>query len=1162
MKLWKALKQKAVTTTALLFAVVAVGAFAYEQIELSPGGPPFEPDVFVATHAELAAEINAAPMDGTRRVIGLTADIAAGGQINISEGRNIVLMSYGGRRTHRQTAASSNHRHFAVTFGSKFTIYDITLDGTHQTGGANRGGVAVIDGNFVMEEGSVITNVRWQGANGTPNASGWAYTAPGRGRHQYGGAVRVEGTQGLFTMRAGEISYSLAVGGTGAESTVNQSASRGSGGIAGGGGVAVLGGATFRMEGGEIRGNRAIGGNGANNSVNNNTHLSGHGGDGRGGGVFVGAGFFHATGGHIHQNVAHGGTGGRSWGARASRALSGGHGDGGGVFAGARHFHIDWAGSVNALMSPAQTAPVEVVLQNVIIEGNATWMGTIRDSDADIVGPNPVWSLGGGGLAASGGPVAVTLIDSVVSGNSVSGVVNGAVPVNRTAGRSNHIVGGGILVSQGASVTLVNSEVIENQLAGVAGRSGGGTANGAQGSNANGGGIHVESADSEFTMTGGAIRGNLAQGGAGGNKNGGTTGAPGAAGNAIGGAISQNAGTVTLTDVVIEDNMAIAGSGGHRTHANTGAGNAGNGGWASGGGIDTRGGSAYLENVTIQGNVGEGGAGGVRVNASQGNGGAGIGAAGGGLWISGSPVSIVGGVIQENRVYGGTGGHRASVTAGVAAAGSATGAGIETANGATLTIDGTVISANQSTPGSQSNGVLSIVNNGGGINVVSGSRVTMLDGEIRDNIMARRGGGVNVNDANSRFTLEGGTISGNRVNHTGGGVDVHSADGFVMNGGVITDNYAPFGGGVYTWARNGFTMNGGVIEGNRAPDGAGVFVYSVPNAFIMNDGVIEGNQAQQGGGVFISTASSFIMNDGIIKENQADRGAGVHVAVVNGFVMHDGTIEANHAIDGGGIFARSVNNAVTINAGTLRGNIAENDGGAIFTERYQHGSRVLANAAAYNNLIIGEEVVFEDNESFFSFEVPINVEEFLPNIQSRNATVHEHPLNNYDINFRGVLFTATFHAYDGSDDAIVVPLLYGQPITPPNMGAIDERGWEVWGWFTEEQLDESGRTSPETGLRRPQLAEQGFALWERFFFEEEGNMDLFTIWRRWGDVNGDDVVDEEDLDYLREYMIRQTPNGFMRGAAYVTRGSSISVEDFGRLQRYLAGISGNVLGIQ
>ena len=462
---------------------------------------------------------------------------------------------------------------------------------------------------------------------------------------------------------------------------------------------------------------------------------------------------------------------------------------------------------------------------------------------------------------------------------------------------------------------------------------------------------------------------------------------------------------------------------------------------------------------------------------------------------------------------------------------------------------------------------------GVGLSGTVGASLTMTGGSIRNNTAERDGGGILVHGPGNHAKIEGGSITGNQAAHAGGGIALTSGGSATMIGGVIEHNESPNGGGVWVTSNAAtFTMEGGRIANNTAV-GSGGGIQATNNAQIsMHGGYIEDNNVvlereivvgrEGGGAVDLWSGAQFTMHDGTIRRNKAPRGGGVQVHNGNTrFIMHGGAITENQAANnGGGIWADNINNAVRLYGGTLNGNKAEHDGGAIFTARYQYGSRFLTHTAAYNNLHIAEDVEFKDNRAFFAFEPPTNAAEFLPEILSRNATVHNHPLNNYDINFQGVLFTATFHSYDYNGDTVVIPLGYGLPLTAPDQGAIDERGWAFWGWFTQEQLEASGRTNPATGQRRPELTDQPFNLTQNFTFQEAGNLDLFAIWRLWGDMNGDDVVDAIDLDYMRRYMLGNAPNDFIHAAADVARDGVLDILDFGRLQRYLAGADGIVLG--
>ena len=293
---------------------------------------------------------------------------------------------------------------------------------------------------------------------------------------------------------------------------------------------------------------------------------------------------------------------------------------------------------------------------------------------------------------------------------------------------------------------------------------------------------------------------------------------------------------------------------------------------------------------------------------------------------------------------------------------------------------------------------------GGGVSVHDGGEIVMIDGFIHDNAASADGGGVNL-FIGGRFTMEGGFIHNNEASHGGG---VRSQGTLTMNGGEIYENDADDGGGIHSegtltmndgvihnntaFIRGGgvninqttFTMNGGAIHTNIGKYGAGV--YSENGDFTMEGGEIHKNTAENGGGG-VWTNGSFNMGAGQIHGNFAENGAGVLTidtfTMRNGAIIHTNTASEN----GGGVLTQGT--LIIENGAIIHENKADNG----------NGGGVFATMIDTRNLIIGKDVVFSENSASTSQHPPFGVEHALPRIETRNSTLYNHPLNNYDIGY-------------------------------------------------------------------------------------------------------------------------------------------------------------------
>ncbi|GHV06044.1 hypothetical protein FACS189485_13930 [Spirochaetia bacterium] len=248
---------------------------------------------------------------------------------------------------------------------------------------------------------------------------------------------------------------------------------------------------------------------------------------------------------------------------------------------------------------------------------------------------------------------------------------------------------------------------------------------------------------------------------------------------------------------------------------------------------------------------------------------------GGGVCVSSGTFTMEGGSITGNMSLLGNGG------------------GVFVDTGSTFTMKG-----DSSITGNNGGG-----DGGGGVYVVSTGSTTRFtmegDSSITGNTTSGSGGGVYISGSEARFTMSNGSITGNSANSTngGGGVFVNTGSTFIMEGGSITDNNGGIGnssggGGVFVANGSMFTMGGEssttentTITGNTTQgSGGGVYVISTGSTtqFTMKGGSItrnftssNGSSTYGGGGVYIytnaniSSDAQFIMNGGLITGNLA-----------------------------------------------------------------------------------------------------------------------------------------------------------------------------------------------------------------------------------------------------------------------------------------------------
>ncbi|MCL2361456.1 MAG: hypothetical protein FWC73_06555 [Defluviitaleaceae bacterium] len=342
---------------------------------------------------------------------------------------------------------------------------------------------------------------------------------------------------------------------------------------------------------------------------------------------------------------------------------------------------------------------------------------------------------------------------------------------------------------------------------------------------------------------------------------------------------------------------------------------------------------------------------------------------------------------------------------------------------------------------------------GGGVYMrgVGGTpQFNMNGGNILDNdalgigLGADAGGGGVFVGGSIVFTMNPGSLIAYNDAYTGGGVRVLGRGPaginaffrpeFIMHGGTIRDNTALAenltghgGGGVEIQTTGGpamgsdhrtvmFTMHDGeIIDNTSYSSGGGVNVNNA-SVFNMINGVISGNTARQGGGIFVNslpwtndfvwppvTHLPVVITGGEITYNQATTTPTAQytprvVDPVTGAVtpgVYNGS--------GGGIYVIK-DGHITIANADITNNHAYEMGGGIFTEWYQYDVATLTEADVYTNLTIANSVTFEYNTAGQGdFLPPTNAYTWtgIPGLaQAGTQSIHDHPINNYDINFR------------------------------------------------------------------------------------------------------------------------------------------------------------------
>ena len=882
------------------------------------------------------------------------------------------------------TTLDNSGRHFMIGTGGNMILGDassgnLILDGNYvaAVNGAIRGGIAVTDsGQLTMRTGSTIMN----------------------GRALHGGGVAIQG-ESTFNMYGTAIIRNNEVTSRGAGVLVDNESEFNMSGYARihdndsnahGGGVYMLRESEFHMSGNaRIHDNTATNGGGVrvhtgsgfymseNARIHDNTAWN----DGGGININTFSSFTMTDNARIHGNTAARYGGGIDTNSDASVAISGNarvddnrSPRGGGI-------------SVRARASLTMSEDVRIDNNHAVNYGGGVYVfgnnsvftmhgGTIGGSrgcepncqdhvnQADCDPDQGNTATNGGGVWVGNGasftmqPPPAAAVSGGVSplGSVTSGIIAGNTALN----------GGGVHISATATALMANG-VIRRNRAIVEGPAAPSNQTGT------GGGVFLTGTNTTFTMNGGQIYENI--------SNTITQGRGGGGVEAVNNAVFTLDQTSDAIPTEIFHNYALS----------------------SGGGVNIHGTTMHMHGGRVSRN-------GTNNAAEHGN--------GGGIALNANAIIHVhGGIIEDNA--------------------GRIGGGLFIYTSTAFMHQGTIIRGNAST------------HSGGGVAVFSGlgselnvAHLRMYGGLIDDNgvqhhpIASVNAQGLPVPNLPGTGTLintpQGGGVVTGRITGT-----------FEMRGGTISNNWATYGGGIALILGSNATINpmgGGqplIYNNTAALDGGGVHISGfesrpapavdqanlIASFFVMNGGTIDNNTAtRNGGGIFIAndTVTATVGNLPIIRRNQATINAGVSIIGNTANAIGSATINGG----GGGIYVAE-NGRLTATNTTITGNEAPYGmGGGIFTEHHEYACPithylgavgVLPADVAYSNLVLAG-IVFNNNQSYRRYVPPRNAWDVITGTAFTQTSfpaspppIHNHPLNNCDINFHNPGIPFDFH---------------------------------------------------------------------------------------------------------------------------------------------------------
>lgn len=221
---------------------------------------------------------------------------------------------------------------------------------------------------------------------------------------------------------------------------------------------------------------------------------------------------------------------------------------------------------------------------------------------------------------------------------------------------------------------------------------------------------------------------------------------------------------------------------------------------------------------------------------------------------------------------------------------------------------------------------------GGGVTLLGGGQLTLINSEIRGNRASGNGGGVYLGNGGTIHLISGG-ISHNTATVSGGGV--YNMNGLLLQtGGLIEGNSALAGGGVFVNLENAvYTLSDGLAQFNTATsaEAGGGAVYVAAGTVMVNGGEIVQNSGARGGAIQ-SANGQVVVNGGTIRENTALYGGGIYLTFPEAFLTQNGgQISRNESTSiefgGGGVYGFQGNMALT--GGEISDNTAVADGAGI-----------------------------------------------------------------------------------------------------------------------------------------------------------------------------------------------------------------------------------------
>ncbi|MGV3485166.1 MAG: choice-of-anchor Q domain-containing protein [Planctomycetaceae bacterium] len=276
-----------------------------------------------------------------------------------------------------------------------------------------------------------------------------------------------------------------------------------------------------------------------------------------------------------------------------------------------------------------------------------------------------------------------------------------------------------------------------------------------------------------------------------------------------------------------------------------------------------------------------------------------------------------------------------------------------------------------------------IAGSGGGIFNPADGNMTIADTTISNNQANRAGGGIEA-AAGSTTTLTGVTLDENSTGATpgnGGGLHITGAGVVTISGSTVSNNVAAAeGGGLWNSASGTLTVTDTTIDLNTASgalaDQGGGGVFNDGGTLSISGSTISGNEADGAlgsGGGLLSVAGEVTVTASTLPFNTANRAGGGIEIIVGDLSLTDTSLISNEAGpagsaapgNGGGLHVSGNTAAVSIDGGSVFGNLAALEGGGLWNQSgstltVQNGTVISGNTASGPALDDGGGGVFNN----------------------------------------------------------------------------------------------------------------------------------------------------------------------------------------------------------